>query len=83
MHVIGATKTWETRSKDGKVEFPTSNDPEVFIARMDKYKVDMAVILPESGWGKTHIRPISTNGLSWPLAINGRTGLSSVLMSGL
>lgn len=46
----------------GKVKFPTTNDPEVLIERMDKYGVDMACVMPESGWGKTHIRPISTNG---------------------
>ena len=56
-------KAWEAKGKTkGGVEFPSSNDPETLIERMDKYGVDMACILPESGWGKTHIRPISTNG---------------------
>jgi len=42
--------------------FPTVNDPDILIERMDNYGIDMACILPESGWGKTHVRPITTNG---------------------
>lgn len=51
-----------SKDRTGKAQFPTTNSPEVLIERMDKYGVDMACVLPESGWGKTHIRPISTNG---------------------
>ena len=60
--ILGIAKQWETKTEKGDVEFPKSNDPEVLIQLMDKYGVDMACILPESGWGKTHIRPITTNG---------------------
>ena len=60
--ILGISKVWETKTKHGDVEFPKSNDPEVLIERMNKYGVDMACLVPESGWGKTHTRAISTNG---------------------
>lgn len=60
--ILGISKEWEAKGEAGEVEFPPSNDPETLIERMDKYGVDMACILPESGWGKTHIRPLTTNG---------------------
>jgi len=52
----------ETGGTEDKVKFPQSNDPERLIEIMDKYGVDLACVLPESGWGKTHVRPISNNG---------------------
>jgi predicted TIM-barrel fold metal-dependent hydrolase len=60
--ILGISKQWETKGDQGNVEFPKANEPETLIERMDKYGVDMACVVPESGWGKTHIRPITTNG---------------------
>jgi len=60
--ILGLKPQAPADSKTRKEIFPTVNDPEVLIERMDKYGIDMACLLPESGWGKTHVRPISTNG---------------------